>query len=79
MSCYLAAAKVPIKIHNFDKNRLATNFSSIGFYRFSIESIEFIDSYRFLSIIDSIDCTSRELAGYKELTEGSNSVLSKTV
>ena len=35
-----------------DNSRLVTIFSSINFFPFSIKSVDFIDCYRMLSIID---------------------------
>ena len=46
-----------IKVDKYpDNSRLVTIFSSINFFLFSIKSIDFIDCYRMLSIIDFIDC-----------------------
>ena len=39
-----------------DNSRLVSIFSSINFFPFSIKSVDFIDCYRMLSIIDFIDC-----------------------
>ena len=46
-----------IKVDKYpDNSRLVTIFSSINFFLFSVKSIDFIDCYRMLPIIDFIDC-----------------------
>ena len=49
-----------IKVDKYpDNSRLVIIFSSTNFLLFLIKSIDFIDCYRMLSIIDLIDCKSQ--------------------